>query len=560
MQALLLVYGIMEWWKESVIYQIYPRSFADGNGDGMGDLKGIINRLDYLKDLGIGGIWLSPHYPSPFLDCGYDVSDYCKVGAEYGDMDDFKEFLEESHNRGIKVILDLVMNHTSDQHPWFLESKSSKDNPKRDWYVWKPNNGNLPNDWQSCFKGPAWTLDEETNEYYYHFFLKEQPDLNWRNPEVKKAMFDSMRFWLDMGVDGFRIDAITSIFEDENLTNQGWTHEEFEKEISKNSKDSEFTPGDTWDHYMRYQTKQPELHTLLQEMRDLVDSYPDDKLLVGELSDTEYLGNGTDELHMVFNFPLMAAGITKEIVSQNQKERLPLHPKGSWQGNTLSNHDVSRIRSKYGKDLITDQSLKHSAFLMATLKGTPFIYYGEEIGMKNFDLDNIEDFMDLKSVNLYNKEIQRGLTKDEALKVAQLDTRDRCRTPMPWANSPNGGFSPEGIKTWLPVDPEYKEGINVADELVDKNSILNFYKDIINFRNSSDILKFGDYKEIITNNKELLIFRRTYKDKSLYVVINYSNNKIEIEKLIPQGLKTMWPESSNYIDGILNSGEVIILG
>ena len=224
----------MEWWKEKVIYQIYPRSFADSNGDGIGDLKGITEKLDYLKDLGIGGIWLSSHYPSPFLDCGYDVSDYITVAEEYGDLNDFKELIKEAHKRDIHVILDLVLNHTSDQHQWFKESSSSKDNPKRDWYIWHENNGDLPNDWESCFKGPAWTLDEKTNEFYYHFFLKEQPDLNWRNPEVKEAMFNAMRFWMDIGVDGFRIDAITAIFEDENLTNQGMTRQEFENSAANN--------------------------------------------------------------------------------------------------------------------------------------------------------------------------------------------------------------------------------------------------------------------------------------------------------------------------------------
>lgn len=548
----------MEWWKEKVMYQVYPRSFADSNGDGMGDLKGITSKLDYLKDLGIGGIWLSPHYPSPFLDCGYDVADYCAIGEEYGNMDDFKEFLEEAHRRDIKVILDLVMNHTSDQHPWFLESKSSKDNPKRDWYVWEKNSGDYPNDWQSCFGGSSWTLDKETDEYFYHFFLKEQPDLNWRNPEVKKAMFDSMRFWLDMGVDGFRIDAITSIFEDETLQDQGWTPDEYREKI-ENPEDGDFLQSNVWEYYMRHQIKQPELHGLLQEMRALADSYDPPKFLVGELSDLEYLGKGDDELHMVFNFPLMQKGIEKDIFLENQRDRLPKHPVGAWQGNTLSNHDVSRIRSKYAQDDIKSQAIKHAAFLMLTMKGTPYLYYGEELGMKNHSMENLEDFRDLRSVNLYHHEIERGLSHEDAMKAASNDTRDRCRTPMPWNSSENAGFSPKGIKTWLPVDPEYKNGVNVEDQLKDKNSVLNYYRSLINFRNRSPVLQHGEYSEVESKHDELLIFERKYKGDKLYCIINYSSTDMDITSLLENSAELVWGLEDAYNSGKVKSGEAVIL-
>jgi len=546
----------MEWWKEKVIYQIYPRSFSDSNGDGIGDFKGITEKLDYLKELGIGGIWLSPHYPSPFLDCGYDVSDFCAVGPEYGTLDDFKDFLQESHKRNIKVILDLVLNHTSDQHSWFKESSSSKDNPKRDWYIWKENSGELPNDWQSCFKGPAWTLNEKTNEYYYHFFLKEQPDLNWRNREVKEAMFNSMRFWLDMGVDGFRIDAITAIFEEENLTNQGMTPTEFE-EMSKNSDTGDFLQENAWEYYMRHQIKQPELHDLLRDIRKLTESYGPDRFLVGELPDTEYLGDGNDELHMVFNFPLMYEGITKKAVLKNQNERLPLHIGGSWQGNTLSNHDQSRIRSKYAGDDMNSPFLKQAAFLILTLKGTPFLYYGEELGMRNYSPEKVEDFKDLKSVNLYHLEIKAGTDKGKALEIARKDTRDRCRTPMPWNR--HGGFNSVGKETWLPMDQEYKKGINVYDEELDKDSILNFYKSIINFRNSSKILQYGEYKECFSKDVNLLVFRRILEDEILQVVINYSTGKVKLENDSNESFNLVFGNKEDFHNGFVAPGTSIIL-
>ncbi|MBB6478729.1 alpha-glucosidase [Spirochaeta isovalerica] len=548
----------MEWWKEKVIYQIYPRSFADSNNDGIGDLKGITGKLDYLKELGIGGIWLSPHYPSPFLDCGYDVSDYTAVGEEYGSINDFIEFLDEAHKRDIKVILDLVLNHTSDKHRWFEESRSSKDNPKRDWYIWKENKGDFPNDWQSCFNGSAWTLDEKTNEYYYHFFLKEQPDLNWRNPEVKKAMFDAMRFWLDLGVDGFRIDAITAVFEDENLTNQGMTPEEFKKK-TENSEVGGFLQENIWEHYMRYQIKQPELHQLLLEIRQLAESYGPDRFLVGELPDTEYLGPTGNELHMVFNFPLMYEGMAGNTVLENQRKRLPLHPEGSWQGNTLSNHDQSRIRSKYASDEIKHPILKQAVFLMMTLKGTPFIYYGEELGMHDYSPARVEDFKDLKSANLYFEEISAGTPAEDALEIARQDTRDRCRTPMPWNRKPNGGFSSPDVDTWLPVDPEYLEGINVDDEKNDPASLWNFYKSIINFRNNHKVLQYGEYSGVETDNDNLLVFKRTLEEEIYYVIINYSEKGILWNT--PAGIKTeiIFGSERDYFENIVSGGASIIL-
>jgi alpha-glucosidase len=314
----------LKWWQRAVFYQIYPRSFADDNGDGIGDFPGINAKLDYLVELGIDAVWLSPHYPSPFLDCGYDISDYCAVAPEYGSLQDFATFVEEAHARNIRVILDLVLNHTSDQHPWFVESRSGRDNPKRDWYIWRDGrNAGPPNNWASIFGGSAWELDAATGQYYYHAFLKEQPDLNWRNPEVKAAMWDVVRFWLDLGVDGFRLDAIATVFEDPDLPDQ--TLVSSPDEII----DANMLALDDYRQLLRYQLKQPGLHELLQELRVLIDHYPGERVLIGEDEDVAFHGTANDELHLVFNFPLMQTErLTPAHVIANQKMRLAALPAG----------------------------------------------------------------------------------------------------------------------------------------------------------------------------------------------------------------------------------------
>ena len=295
----------LKWWQTAVFYQIYPRSFADGNGDGIGDFKGITEKLDYLSALGVDALWLSPHFPSPNWDCGYDISDYCNVAPEYGTMDDFKQFLSESHKRNIRVILDLVLNHTSNEHSWFVESKSSRDNPKADWYVWVDT---PPNNWQSCFDGEAWTYAPERGQYYYHYFMKQQPDLNWHNPEVKKAMWDAVRFWLDLGVDGFRLDALGTIFEDPNLTPHNVSMNLAElrhfSDLAKTPKELKLKDK-YWHDMFKNQWGQPGVHELMKELRAILDEYDGDRMLVGEDDNIDYMGNGDDELHLVFNFPLM---------------------------------------------------------------------------------------------------------------------------------------------------------------------------------------------------------------------------------------------------------------
>jgi len=332
------------WWQTAVFYQIYPRSFADGNGDGIGDIPGIIAKLDYLQDLGVDALWLSPHFPSPQFDCGYDVADYTDVEPEYGTLQDFRTLLQESHNRGLKVILDLVLNHTSDQHSWFLESRSSRDNPKRDWYIWRDGkDGGPPNNWSAAFDNCAWTYDETTDQWYYHFFFAEQPDLNWRNPEVKAAMWDAVRFWLDMGVDGFRLDAIGTIYEDPALPDHraeldmnGLRQRSISAYPDQPDPETNACLAEQGKLLSQYQLDQPGLHELMQELRALIDEY-DDRVLVGETDDIAYCGDGTNELHMVFNFPLMRTDLlTPAWIRAKIEERLaalppfePQHP-SSW--------------------------------------------------------------------------------------------------------------------------------------------------------------------------------------------------------------------------------------
>lgn len=342
----------LKWWQEAVFYQIYPRSFADGNGDGVGDFEGIISRLDYLQDLGIDAIWLSPHYPSPQFDCGYDIANYTAVNPEYGTLGDFKRFLDGAHRRSIRVILDLVLNHTSDQHPWFIESRSSRNTPKRNWYVWRDGrDGGPPNNWYSGFGGSAWEHDSTTDQYYYHYFFKEQPDLNWRNSEVKQAMFDAVRFWLDLGVDGFRLDAIDTIFEDPALPDH--TAEVTQPELYRAlqttlSLEERRRLRKQREAMFRYQHEQPGIHQLIRELRAVIDEYPE-RMLVGETSDIAYYGDGDNELHLVFNFPLMRTRhLTPAWVRTNQEERLAALPAGAWPGNTLGNHDSPRVYSRFG--------------------------------------------------------------------------------------------------------------------------------------------------------------------------------------------------------------------
>jgi len=518
----------LKWWQKAVFYQIYPRSFADGNGDGIGDFYGMIDRLDYLQDLGIDALWLSPHYPSPQHDCGYDVADYTGVEPEYGTLEDFKLFLKGAHQRGIRVILDLVLNHTSDEHLWFIESSSSRDNPKRDWYVWRDGlDGRPPNNWCSFFGDSAWEYDPVTDQYYYHAFLRQQPDLNWRNPEVKRAMWDAVRFWLDLGVDGFRLDAVGTIYEDPALPDH--TAEKSLPEVHRAfmaaSGEAELAQvTEQRKEIFRYQLEQPGLHELMQELRAVVDEYPD-RLLVGESGEIAYYGDGQNELHLAFNFPLMKTErITPAWVRANQQKRLSALPPGAWPCNTLGNHDQPRVYSRYGDGENDEAIARLSLALMLTLRGTPFLYNGEEIGMTNLLLEDINQLRDNLGVWIYHTAVDEfGLPPAEAVALAVRLSRDRCRTPMQWANAPNAGFSPAAVQTWLPVNPNYAQGVNVADQLDDPDSLLSFYRRMLRLRKQTPVLIAGRYTPLHEDAEDYLAFLRSCNEQICLVVLNMSN-------------------------------------
>jgi alpha-glucosidase len=526
--------AVLKWWQSAVFYQIYPRSFADGNGDGIGDFKGMIEKLDYLSDLGIDAIWLSPHFPSPNWDCGYDISDYTDVAPEYGTLDEFKNFMAESHKRNIRVILDLVLNHTSDQHSWFLESKSGRDNPKADWYVWVDT---PPNNWQSCFDGDAWTYTPERDQYYYHYFMKQQPDLNWHNPEVKKAMWDAARFWLDLGVDGFRLDAIGTIYEDPELTPHNVPMDLAElRRFSETAK----TPNEIklkdkyWYDMFKNQWAGPGLHDLMKELRTILDGYDGDRVLVGEDENIAFMGDGDDELHLVFNFSLMRTEhITPDHIRNNQIDRLPqleALPTRGWQCNTLGNHDSSRIRTRYGDKRHDAALARLNAALILTLQGTPFLYNGEEIGMTDLVITDPTQLKDTMASWYYDRLVNElKVDPDEAALRAGEMTRDKNRTPMQWSNKQNGGFSPNGVDPWLPVNPNYKNGINVKDQQNNRDSLLNYYKHLLRVRKNSPALIEGEYTPLYKTAKEHFSFVRHSNQQIVLVVLNYSEKTLELD-------------------------------
>jgi alpha-glucosidase len=532
----------LKWWQTAVFYQIYPRSFADGNGDGIGDFKGIIQKLDYLSDLGVDGIWLSPHFPSPNWDCGYDISDYTGVAPEYGTLEDFKTFLREAHARSIRVILDLVLNHTSYEHPWFLESKSSRDNPKADWYVWADA---PPNNWQSCFDGEAWTYVPERGQYFYHYFMKQQPDLNWHNPEVKKVMWEAARFWLDLGVDGYRLDAIGTIYEDPDLTPHN-----VPLDLAGIRRASELarTPaekiqiGKYWHDMFKNQLGQPGLHTLMKELRAALDEYEGDRMLVGEDDDISYIGNGNDELNLVFNFPLMRTErIAPGHIRRNQKQRLSqldALPLKGWPCNTLGNHDSSRLHTRYGDRQHDAELARLHAALVLTLKGTPFLYNGEEIGMTDLIITDPAKLRDIMATWYYDRLVSElKVDPEEAARCAGEMSRDKNRTPMQWSSQPNAGFSPADVETWLPVHPNHKNGINVRDQQHNPSSLLNYYKHLLQVRKSSPALIEGQYIPLNNTAKDYFSFLRKSDEQTILVILNFSEKKLALDFSRTRGIK-----------------------
>lgn len=482
------------WWRDGVIYQIYPRSFSDSNADGIGDIGGIISKLDYLQELGVDAVWLSPIYPSPDVDFGYDVSEYCDVDPKYGTLEDFNRLVEQAHRRGIRIVLDLVLNHTSDQHPWFRQSRSSKDNPYRDWYIWREGQrtGRPPNNWQSVFGGGAWEHDPQTGEYYYHMFYPEQPDLNWRNPAVRTAMLDVFKFWLDRGADGFRLDVFNMYFKDDQFRD--------------NPPKGGLRGFDRQQHI--YDCDRPEMLPLLREIRALLDSYPE-RYAVGEtfLSSprkaASYCAPGL--LHAAFDFGLLQSPWRPaRFLAAIQCWEEALHAE-SWPTCVMGNHDVKRIASRYarGED---DERLKVAAALLLTLRGTPFIYYGDEIGMR-----------DIK--------VSRGEIKDPVGRRYWpfFRGRDGCRSPMQWDSSPNAGFSL--AEPWLPVHPDYPLR-NVAHQRADPNSLFHFYRRLIQLRREFPALRQGMFQPLTFEPQRLLAYLRQTGEQTVLVALNFGRRPV----------------------------------
>lgn len=519
-----------KWWQRAVFYQIYPRSFSDSSQDGIGDLRGIIEKLDYLQSLSVDAIWLSPPYVSPQVDVGYDVQDYYRIDPAYGTIDDFKELLDGLHQRGIRLILDMVLNHTSDQNDWFVQSRSSIDNPYRDWYVWRDPapDGGAPNNWESIFGGSAWTLDETTGQYFYHFFLKEQPDLNWRNPQVKHEMFNMLRFWLDMGVDGFRLDAINTVYEVESLPPHASPYSGFDvlkgnwlgRELGLDPREQERRVKELFQH----QIDLPEIYTLMEEMRAVINEY-DGRYLVGESTNVDLVGDQDHRLHSVFNWDYIYSDrLTPHSIRESQTVWLGKISTPATQGLNINNHDQSRVWTHYGDRQHDAERARLSCATVLTLPGIPFLYYGEEIGMQDYSVKSFDEVRDMVS-DVYRTLMREEGKTDEAI-LADLATfsRDRCRTPMQWRNAPNGGFSPEGVQTWLPVHASYAHGVTVEDQEADPNSLLQFYRRLLAVRKASDALQVGSYAVYGEPHADYLAFTRSSAEQTCLVLMNFTTN------------------------------------
>lgn len=514
------------WWKEAVAYQIYPRSFMDSNGDGIGDLNGIILKLDYLKALGIDVIWVSPFYKSPNDDCGYDISDYKDIMDEFGTMEDFDRLLEEVHKRGMKLIADLVINHTSDEHPWFIESRSSVDNPKRDWYIWRDGvNGAEPNNWESIFSGSAWEFDEKTNQYYMHIFSKKQPDLNWENDEVRAALYEMVNWWLDKGIDGFRVDAISHIKKEEGLTDMPNPHGL--KYVS------------SFDKHMNVEG----IHPLLADLKaNTFDKY--DIMTVGEANGVKiedahlWVGEEEGKFNMVFQFEHL--GLWKDNGDQGTdvrqlKKILTKWQKGlegvGWNALYIENHDLARIVSTLGDDQnYWKESATSLGMMYFMMKGTPFIYQGQEIGMTNVQFDKVEDYQDVQSTGLYYSKLEQGMSHEDIMEIIWATARGNSRTPMQWNDGVNSGFT-TGVP-WLAVNPNYKK-INVQAQEEDPDSILNFYKRMINLRKSDDVFMYGAYDLLFEDHPEIYAYTRTLGEKSVLILCNLTKKEtlVNLESL-----------------------------
>jgi alpha-glucosidase len=481
------------WWKHGVIYQIYPRSFYDSNGDGIGDIPGITQKLDYLSSLGIDAVWLSPINTSPMHDFGYDICDYNGIDPIFGTMNDFKHLIDEAHKRNIRIIMDLALNHTSYLHPWFIESSASKNNEKRDWYIWHDGRkGKRPNNWRSAYFSSAWEWHEATGQYYLHSFLREQPDVNWRNPGLKAAMFNMLRFWLERGIDGFRLDVVNWFVKD------------------KRFRDNLFSLNPINNKPGKYNCNRPETHEIIKEIRSIINEYSN-RMLVGEVFSyppgdpslsASYLGNGEDELHLAFDFSMIYKKWNAYKFYHCAKHWFSYIPENGWPCNVLSNHDQPRNYNRYNNDGDAEKRAKVAAMMLLTLRGTPFIYYGEEIGMKNFKIpkNKIADPAGKKFWPFYMG-------------------RDCSRTPMQWSSEINAGFTNGNL--WLPVGMDYKK-VNVEDQLNDKYSLLNFYKKLIKIRKQKISLTHGTWKAVSKGTTGVFAYIREYENEMLCIVLNFA--------------------------------------
>ena len=537
------------WWKESVVYQIYPRSFCDSNGDGIGDLNGITGKLDYLKELGIDVIWLSPVYKSPNDDNGYDISDYQAIMDEFGTMEDFDRMLATAHEKGIKIMMDLVVNHTSDEHKWFIESRKSTDNPYRDYYIWRPakEDGSLPNNWGSCFSGPAWEYDKTTDMYFLHLFSKKQPDLNWDNPAVRQDVFDMMNWWLKKGVDGFRMDVISLISKEPGLPDK--------------------EPGINGYATFNVSANGPHVHEYLQEMRQKALNNAD-TITVGECSGVtleeakKYARSDEKELNMVFQFEHMDVDsdeksgkwTTRKMDLRDLKNILTRWQKGlqdiAWNSLYWENHDQPRSVSRFGND--SDEYREISAKMLATcihmMQGTPYVYQGEELGMTNCPFNTLDNFRDLESINAFHELTEQGkMTEEDMMAAIGYKGRDNARTPMQWDDSAYAGFST--ANPWIMVNPNYTK-INAKDQINREDSVFKYYQKLIKLRHESELIVYGTYDLILDDDKDIYAYIRTLGDKKLIVYCNFSENTREVE--IPEEFVNGKVLISNYSDAKVN--------
>ncbi len=517
---------MQRWWKEAVVYQIYPQSFMDSDGDGIGDLPGVLERLDHLVDLGVDVVWLSPVYQSPNDDNGYDVSDYRRIMDRFGTMADFDRLLSAMHDRGLKLLMDLVVNHTSDEHKWFEESRSSKQSPRRDWYIWRPpRDGGPPNNWSSFFGGSAWEFDPATGEYYLHLFSRKQPDLNWEKPEVRRAVYDMMTFWLEKGIDGFRMDVITMISKDPGLP------------------DAEVTSDGPWQFGGEHFIHGPRLNEFLSEMnREVLSKY--DVMTVGEavMATTEHAIELTNPesgpLNMLFQFEHMDLERDrsggggggkwhlhdwhledfKEVMRRWQEDL----GENGWNSLYLSNHDQPRAVSRFGDDGVHRvESAKMLATFLHTLQGTPYVYQGEEIGMTNVRFDSIEDYRDIETLNMFREFVdERGMDPAEVMAIIHARSRDNARTPMQWTAGPGAGFTTG--TPWIGINPNHVD-INVEAQRNDPESVLAYYRRLIRLRRKNPILVYGRYRALLPEHEEIWSYTRDYADERLLVILNFGD-------------------------------------